>query len=64
LGEEVAPVKRFECFKINFHIQAEHGSSSQFNFVFDVHGVSISGPNPANVSLGIGPNIGPFRKKA
>ena len=44
--------------KVNFNIQAEHGSSTQFDFVFDVHGVSITGPNPANVSLGIGPNTG------
>jgi len=44
--------------KVNFNIQAKHGSSTQFDFVFDVHGVSISGPNPANVSLGIGSNTG------
>ena len=43
---------------VNFNIQAEHGSSTQFDFVLDVHGVSIGGPNPANVSLGIGPNTG------
>ena len=45
-------------FKVNFNIQAVNGSSTQFNFAFDVHGVSITGPNPAHVSLGIGPNTG------
>jgi YVTN family beta-propeller protein len=45
-------------FKVNFNIQSEHGSSTQFDFVFDVQGVSITGPNPANISLGIGPNTG------
>lgn len=44
--------------KVNFNLQAVHGSSMQFDFAFDVHGVSITGPNPANVSLGIGPNTG------
>ncbi|MGC2696348.1 MAG: hypothetical protein WA738_11210 [Candidatus Angelobacter sp.] len=45
-------------FKVNFNIQAEHGSSTQFDFVFDVHGVSITGPNPATVGLKIGHNSG------
>ncbi|HZI57997.1 MAG TPA: hypothetical protein VFF39_14540 [Verrucomicrobiae bacterium] len=45
-------------FKVNFNLQAEHGSSTQFDFGFDVHGVSIGGPNPANVSLKIGHNSG------
>ncbi|MGC2696347.1 MAG: YncE family protein [Candidatus Angelobacter sp.] len=45
-------------FKVNFNLQAEHGSSSQFDFVFDVHGVSIIGPNPATVGLKIGHNSG------
>ena len=43
---------------VDFNLQAEHGSSTQFDFVFNVHGVSISGPNPANVSLAIGNNSG------
>ena len=43
---------------VNFNLQAEHGSSTQFDFVVDVHGVSIGGPNPATVSLKIGHNSG------
>jgi YVTN family beta-propeller protein len=44
--------------KVNFNLQAEHGSSTQFEFVVDVHGVSIGGPNPATVGLKIGHNSG------
>jgi YVTN family beta-propeller protein len=45
-------------FKVNFNLQAVNGSSTQFTYVVDVHGVSIGGPNPANVSLKIGHNSG------
>ena len=41
-----------------FNLQAENGSSTQFDFVADVHGVSIGGPNPANISLTIDSNSG------
>ena len=44
--------------KVNFNLQAARGSSTQFTYVVDVHGVSISGPNPANVGLKIGHNSG------
>lgn len=43
---------------VNFNIQAEHGSSTQFDFVVDVHGVNITGPDPATVGLKIGHNTG------
>jgi len=45
-------------FAVNFNLQAENGSSTQFDYVFDVHGVSIGGPNPATVGLKIGHNSG------
>ncbi|HEY6349977.1 MAG TPA: hypothetical protein VI636_11260, partial [Candidatus Angelobacter sp.] len=44
--------------KVNFNLQAEHGSSTQFDYVVDVHGVSITGPDPATVGLKIGHNSG------
>jgi YVTN family beta-propeller protein len=44
--------------KVNFNLKATNGSSSQFTYVVDVHGVSIGGPNPATVGLKIGHNSG------
>jgi YVTN family beta-propeller protein len=43
---------------VNFNLKAVNGSSSQFTYGVDVHGVSIGGPNPANVALKIGHNSG------
>ncbi len=43
---------------VNFNLKAVNGSSSQFTYVVDVHGVTIGGPNPATVSLKIGHNSG------
>jgi YVTN family beta-propeller protein len=43
---------------VNFNLQAENGSSTQFDYVVDVQGVNITGPNPANVGLQIGHNSG------
>ena len=43
---------------VNFNLKAVNGSSTQFTYVVDVHGVSIGGPDPANVGLKIGHNSG------
>ncbi len=43
---------------VSFNISADHGSSTQFSYTVDVHGVSVTGPNPATVSLKIGHNSG------
>jgi YVTN family beta-propeller protein len=43
---------------VNFNLKAVNGSSTQFTYVVDVHGVSIGGPNPATVGLTIGHNSG------
>jgi YVTN family beta-propeller protein len=43
---------------VTFNLQAEHGSSTQFDYVVDVHGVNITGPDPASVGLKIGHNSG------
>jgi YVTN family beta-propeller protein len=43
---------------VNFNLKGVNGSSSQFTYVVDVHGVSIGGPNPATVGLKIGHNSG------
>jgi YVTN family beta-propeller protein len=43
---------------VNFNLKAVNGSSTQFTYVVDVHGVSIGGPNPATVGLKIGHNSG------
>ena len=44
---------------VSFNISADHGSSTQFSYTVDVHGVSVTRcPNPATVSLKIGHNSG------
>lgn len=43
---------------VNFELKAVHGTSTEFTYGVDVHDVSISGPNPANVGLKIGRNSG------
>jgi YVTN family beta-propeller protein len=43
---------------INFNLKDMNGSTTQFTYVVDVHGVSIGGPNPATIGLKIGHNSG------
>jgi len=43
---------------VNFNLQAVHGRTTQFTYVADVHGVNITGPDPATVGLKIGHNAG------
>jgi hypothetical protein len=55
--------------QVNFNLKAGHGSSNQFTYVVDVHGVDLTGqPNPATVGLKIGENTSttaaPFLKEA
>jgi YVTN family beta-propeller protein len=43
---------------VNFDIKAVNGSSTQFTYTVNVHGVNITGPDPATVGLKIGRNRG------
>lgn len=49
---------RVNGLSINFNLKAVNGSTTQFTYVVDVHGVTIGGPNPATVGLKIGHNSG------
>jgi YVTN family beta-propeller protein len=49
---------RVNGLTVNFNLKAVSGSTTQFTYVVDVHGVSIGGPNPATIGLKIGHNSG------